>query len=438
MSLYTSRLFSSTRINSTLLIAFFCLFINNIHANDLYETALINYEGRQANNAVEKLNDALRKKQITLEYNDQRGYLDALLKELKIPLNSQSLIFSKTSFHRKQIYPSNPRALYFNDEVYVGWVPGTDLLEIAVADPELGGVFYTLEQKKSDAVQLNRDDSCLSCHASSRTLNEPGFFIRSVFPDENGEPISRLGSDTIDHSSDIGDRWGGWYVTGNKTEIHRGNTIYAAGSKRIGKPHKALTTQALKKFFNPDKYLAQSSDIEALMVLEHQVQMHNIFTQRNFQAIKMIAAEESINRALGETGRRPLTQKILKNASEEILEYMLFSDEVHIRAIEGSANFKEDFAKGKPAASNGDSLYTLKFDERMSDLPCSWLIYSGAFQHLQADLKKMVMDRLHEILTDPELPNNFIHLRSSRARIHQVLVETLDGYPRLISSSSKL
>ncbi|MDD7987053.1 hypothetical protein PQO01_19050 [Lentisphaera marina] len=412
------------------------LVIQSSFANDLYETSLIDYENRQANNAIERLNTALREKKTTLDYNNERGYLDALLKELKIPLNSQTLIFSKTSFHRKQIYPSNPRALYFNDEIYVGWVPGTQLLEIAISDPELGGVFYTLEQKKQDSIQLQRDDSCLSCHVSSRTLNEPGFFIRSVFPDEEGEPISRLGSDTIDHSSEIGARWGGWYVTGKKTEIHRGNTIYTKSSERIGKPHKALTTQDLHRFFNPDKYLANSSDIEALMVLEHQVQMHNIFTQRNFQAIKMIAAEESINRALGETGRRPLTKKILNNACEEILEYMLFCDEVYFRAIEGNANFKEDFAKGKISASNGDSLYKLQFKERISELPCSWLIYSEAFKHLQPDLKQIVLLRLEEILTGKEIPNEYIHLRSTRARIHQVLLETLDSYP--VKPNSKI
>ena len=235
--------------------------------------------------------------------------LSPLLKELDIPLSSQSLVFSKTSVHRKNIFPDNPRAIYFNDEIYVGWIPGVKILEIAVADPELGGVFYTLEQKKSDTVKLVRDDSCLSCHASGRTLNEPGFFIRSVFPDEEGEAISRLGSDTIDHTSPIGERWGGWYVTGKKTQIHRGNTIYRKDSSRVPQPRQALDTTALKKFFNPDRYLAKSSDVEALMVFEHQVQMHNIFTSRHFQAIKMIESEKAINQALGETGRRPLTQK---------------------------------------------------------------------------------------------------------------------------------
>ncbi|WDE98780.1 hypothetical protein PQO03_13135 [Lentisphaera profundi] len=429
MKLIISSPFSAIKLFSFTLLAFSLVSPNSSRANDLYETALINYENRQANNDIETLNKALLEKKVKLDFHSRRGFLDALLKELDIPINSQTLIFSKTSFHRKQIYPSNPRALYFNDEIYVGWVPGTKLLEIAISDPELGAVFYTLEQKQNETIQFKRDDSCLSCHVSSRTLNEPGFFIRSVFPDESGEPISRLGSDTIDHSSDIGSRWGGWYVTGKKTEIHRGNTIYTKDSKRIAQPHKALTTHDLNKFFNPDKYLAQSSDIEALMVLEHQVQMHNIFTQRNFQAIKMIEAEKSINRALGESGRRPLTEKILHNASDQILEYMLFTDEIPLRAIEGNANFKEEFAKDKISGKNGDSLYKLSFKERISELPCSWLIYSQAFKGLQPDLKKIVLKQLEQILTAEDIPINFIHLRKSRSRIHQLLLETLDGYP---------
>ena len=118
----------------------------SISANHLYETELIDYENRKATNVVEELVDALKLGEKSLNHDREYGYLKALLEELDIPLSSQSLVFSKTSMHRKSIFPDNPRAIYFNEEIYVGWIPGVKVIEIAVADPELGGVFYTLEQ----------------------------------------------------------------------------------------------------------------------------------------------------------------------------------------------------------------------------------------------------------------------------------------------------
>ena len=407
------------------------LFTSPLMANKLYETELIDYENRQANNVIEKLAEDLKLGRKSLAHDAKFGYLKSILKELKIPISSQSLVFSKTSFHRKKIFPDSPRAIYFNDEIYVAWIPGVEILELGIADPELGAVFYTMEQGKKNAIKIERDNSCLSCHVSGRTLNEPGFFIRSVFPDSEGEVISRLGSDTIDHTSDVTKRWGGWFVTGKKTQIHRGNQIYGAKLNENLISKNFPNTSALKHFFTPENYLTNTSDIEALMVLEHQVHMHNLFTNRHFQAIKMIASENAINEALGETGRRPLTKKILHNASQEILEYMLFSDEADIQNIVGNSNFREEFARNKPRSSNGDSLYELKFDKRMSALPCSWLIYSKAFESLQPDLKQCVLQELKNILTNKDIPEKFIHLRKTRKRIHHLLLETLPAYKQV-------
>src|SRR5579871_1236978 len=83
----------------------------------------------------------------SLEFDADHGYLKSLLQALNIPVDSQGLVFSKTSLQASLISPQTPRALYFNDDVYVGWVPGTKALEIASVDPKNGPVFYLLPQK---------------------------------------------------------------------------------------------------------------------------------------------------------------------------------------------------------------------------------------------------------------------------------------------------
>jgi hypothetical protein len=35
-----------------------------------------------------------------------------------------------------------------------------------------------------------------------------------VFVDPSGQPIFSAGSNTVDHTTPLDDRWGGWYVTG--------------------------------------------------------------------------------------------------------------------------------------------------------------------------------------------------------------------------------
>src|SRR6185437_17127316 len=75
---------------------------------------------------------------------DGRSYLASLLKNLDINTDSQMLVFSKTSFQATRISPSRPRALYFNDNVAVGFVQNGDVLELVSLDPKQGEIFYTL------------------------------------------------------------------------------------------------------------------------------------------------------------------------------------------------------------------------------------------------------------------------------------------------------
>src|SRR5690606_38183441 len=142
------------------------------------------------------------------------GYLKPLLEELEISINSQTLVFSKTSLQRQRIAPATPRALYFNDDVYVGYCQDGEVLEIAAVDADLGAVFYAIDQTDDLRPRLVREtDNCLICHGSSQTKNVPGFVLRSLYVNRAGFPLLAEGSHRIDQTSPIADRWGGWYVT---------------------------------------------------------------------------------------------------------------------------------------------------------------------------------------------------------------------------------
>src|SRR5262249_44232824 len=141
---------------------------------------------------------------------------------LGVPKSSQMLVFSKTSLQRTFISPQNPRALYYNDNVYLAYIPGAPRMEISDVDPKLGGVFYTLDQEKVRKPQFTRDSDCLRCHAAARSLGVPGHILRSIATDERGELDIQNETEQVDQCTPMADRWGGWYVTGHHgDQLHR-------------------------------------------------------------------------------------------------------------------------------------------------------------------------------------------------------------------------
>ena len=191
----------------------------------MYETAPINYSAAAPHDPVADLQQTLDKAPSTLTTASKTGYLESLLKQLNIPKSSQTLVFSKTSFQHNLISPRNPRALYFNDESYVGFVPGGEVIEIASTDPALGTIFYTLDQHSSKITR--QTESCLQCHGASMTRDIPGLLVRSVFADSDGQPILPAGTFVTTHESPLKERWGGWYVSGSTgSQTHMGNTLF--------------------------------------------------------------------------------------------------------------------------------------------------------------------------------------------------------------------
>ena len=142
----------------------------------------IRYSSAPATDAVVALNAKLQDGSASLTFNPENGYLRSVLEALKVPVESQALVFSQTSFQASLINFLNPRAVYFADSVAVGWVRGGRILEIAAQDPAQGVIFYELEQKASPSPRLVRNNDCLACHLSWETLGVPGLTVQSMYP----------------------------------------------------------------------------------------------------------------------------------------------------------------------------------------------------------------------------------------------------------------
>ena len=124
------------------------------------EDPAIKYSTAPLNNVVASLNQKLQEGAARLTFDGRSGYLGSALASLEIPVESQMLVFSKTSLQARRISAANPRALFFTDRVVLGWVRDGDVLEVAAQDASEGVVFYTLDQRAVDAPQFKRVTTC--------------------------------------------------------------------------------------------------------------------------------------------------------------------------------------------------------------------------------------------------------------------------------------
>jgi hypothetical protein len=379
------------------------------------------------------LKEQLESGQEQLTWDEQHGWLPDLLKKLEIPRSSQTLVFSKTSQQAKKIRPSAARAIYFNDDAYLGYVQNGDFLEIATVDPKLGGVFYTLDQERSKTVVIKRDSSnCLSCHETPRTQNVPGFVVRSVYPKKDGHAEFRLGTTTTDHTTPFQDRFGGWYVTGNHGDMrHRGNAFvnaFAKNNDHLLDREPGANLSELPKGAQVQKYLEPTSDIVALMVLEHQSQFHNFVTQAAFATRRTLDRDAKMNRILERDPdfRSDSSVRIIASAADDLVQYAFFVDEFELTSpVAGNSTFTDDFAKQAIRDSQGRSLRDFDLKKRLLRYPCSYLVYSDSFCSMPEAVKKVVKRRMIEVLTGQDKSEPFQHLTDEdRRSILEILRET--------------
>jgi hypothetical protein len=411
----------------------FLAFAGSASAVDL-DRPPINYSSGTPGDAVAALFRKVRSGKAAVQWRDDSSYLVSLLKNLDIPLSSQVLVFSRTSLQRSRISPGTPRALYFNDEVAVGYCHQGSVLEITAADPNLGMVFYTADQEPCKGAAVTRQtESCLICHGSAANQGFPGYLARSVSANQSGDPVFSRGTKRVDHTTPFADRWGGWYVTGTSgRQTHQGNRLF---DEHTGEPVGSGGTNVLdlKTYFTVSNYLTPHSDLVALMVLEHQGEAYNRLTRANFLTRVALNEQAEMNKAFG----RPADERIegitrrIQWACEPLVQYFLFCEEAPLTdAVAGSSSFAREFTARGPFDSRGRTLREFDLRARMFRHPMSYLIYSRAFDGLPAEAKQQVYLRLWEVLSGKDQSKPFAHLTAAdRRAVLEILRETKQGLP---------
>jgi hypothetical protein len=409
---------------------------SQLWADDEFEQEPILYSASTPQNRVSAVKDRIESGELKLEYSSELGYLPSLLQALDIPPESQALVFSKTSLQMRRISPRTPRAIYFSDDVYVGFCQSGEVLEISAVDPKLGTVFYSIDQLPGGDPQIvRRTDNCLVCHSSSRMEGVPGHVVRSLYVDAGGQPLLSGGSRTVDHTTPFEQRWGGWYVTGtHEDQKHLGNLVIRG--RDVVEPVDNTDGQnvvELKYRINPERYLTAHSDIVALMVLEHQTLVHNRLTKASFETRQALAYEEMMNRTIENPIGTTLesTTRRIQSTGDRLVDALLFVNEAKLTgSIKGTSGYTEKFTELGPKDQRDRSLRDFDLTTRMFKYPCSYLIYSDSFNQLPGPSKDYVMQRLWDVLSGKDQSKKFAHLSTEdRQAILEILRDTKTDLP---------
>ncbi len=397
-----------------------------------FERAPVRYSATAPEDAVTRLQRAVAAGSTTLSGLDQE-YLRAVLRELHVPVESQMVVFSKTSLQRGLIRPRQPRALYFSDSIYVGWVPG-GLMEVIAVDPQLGPVFYAVDPRARPGArrEFTRDEDCLRCHGGAFVRDIPGVFARSLSTSESGEPLLRHGSELVDDETPFERRWGGWYVTGYKGPLnHRGNVFGEEQGEQLVLTPSSARPDALSEFFDTARYLAPTSDVVALLVFEHQMAVQNALTHAGQSCRRMLEYQRSLQQTLGDPPTDEPSydsvKSVFASAVEQVVDHLLFRGAAPLpEGVIGAESFRSRFLQGAPRSKGGHALKDLQLGRRLFANRCSYLIYSESFAALPGQLKARIFDQLRGALRDDNPRGRYAYLEADeKRRIEEILLETL-------------
>ena len=401
------------------------------------EYPAMEYSTRTVEDPIARLQRRIEAGGLELRFDETNGYLPALLEELHIDVASQMLVFTKSSFQTPSISPETPRALYFTDDAYIGFVQGGNVFEISAVDPQLGAIFYTLDREETSRPVFERQDFlCLRCHDSYSLSGGgvPRYLMGSSFADETGELVSHEYWFLTNDQSPIRERWGGWYVTGTHGEQqHMGNLIIRdiTDAAEFDRTRGANVTD-LSTLIDTEPYLGKHSDIVALLVMGHQIHVQNLITRVNYDTrtalydAGLLEEEASLD---ADTVPGEILETI-QNATEPLVEALLLAREAPPRdPIAGTSGFSDVFSGQGPSDRQGRSLRHLDLNERLFRYPCSYMIYSESFDALPKLTKDYVYRRLRDVLSGKDQSESFAHLSSAdRQAILEILEATKAGF----------
>ena len=366
------------------------------------------YRERTPQDRFSKIKPSLENGTLLLDRSSELAFLGSVLKALEVPASSQMLVFSTTSLQLSLINPRNPRALYFNEDTYVGFIPGGKI-EIISLDPELGAIFHIFDiPRGSGPIVAERSSRCMNCHSGSASRFVPGLVILSVVPGPTGGSLESFRSDESGHAIPFADRFGGWYLTGAEGFTnHWANTV---GRMKEGQ----ITRTALQfgEQFNPARYPRPASDLLAHLLHEHQAGFVNRVVEGSYRARALLHRGEDLS--------------ALKDLAREITRYLLFADEAPLPApVPGDPVFKCDFRSNRQTDAQGRSLKDFDLSTRLFKYRCSYMIYSPVFTGLPAEFKEMIFAEMAGALTGHD--QAFAYLaEEERAAIRSILNATLE------------
>jgi hypothetical protein len=394
-----------------------------------YSDAPIFYRSDDIGDPVTRLQRKLEQGKAKLTFDAQdHGYLKSVLQLLDIPISSQTLVFSKTSFQYPKISPQHPRALYFNDDIYIGAVHEGKEIEVVSFDKRRGAIFYILHEQQAAKPRFERAElDCTQCHIAGGTRGIPGVLLKSSYAADTGTPVAGARTYITDQDSPYSERWGGWYITRPAIDGTLANRVAATGATG-----KTPELAAIAQPYDPKAYLTPGSDEVALMVLAHQTQMHNLITLTNYRA------RIALYNAGSAAGSAPLADEVrqqFERPAEQLLRYLLYSNDAqqpeHAKSAIAGSPFARQFAARGPRDSHGRSLRDFDLQTRLFRFPCSYLIYSDAFDALPEPAKGYVYTRLLEVLSGKDQGPDFDALSAAdRRAILEILLETKPGLPQ--------
>jgi len=378
----------------------------------------IQYSTAPPRNLVDDLNRRLQDGSARLTFDGRSGYLGSALQALNLPTDSQLLVYSQGSLQGRLVGESNPRAVFFGDRIALAWVRDGDLLEAAAHDDRSGIVFYTLEQRASERPVFKREFRCLGCHMTGETSGIPGLLMFSSRPDPSGDRHMII--QPMDHRTPYEQRFGGWFVTGAARAMsHLGNRVAALDGRQGD-------VSSVDGLFGPDGYRAATSDVAALLTFSHQVHMTNLLTRASWEAR---AADPALHP--GASGQIAAVEALMRGIASELVDYMLFVEEPPLPAtVAGKSGFAERMSATGPRDRRGRSLYQLDLTRRLMKYPCSYLVYSPAFDALPPLAKLPIYERMWMVLSGEAADPRYRSLsRADRQAIVEILRDTKPDLP---------
>jgi len=402
-------------------------FYNDFHLppHDYYKVA--------ATDRVTRLKALHEKGGIKIEWDTDQEMVEAFCKALDVPIESQVLVFSRTGLQRRITGPENPRALYFSDDVYFGYVPG-GFLEIISIDPKLGGIFFLADPRNPEHKFefLRQEERCLGCHGGNQGDFLPALMLRSTHVGKDGRSLGAATTFLPSHRIPFDTRWGGWFVTGQHGINHLGNAFAVRADGGVRNPPAPKPMTALDRFFDEKLFPVQGSDVVALLVHDHQIGAHNLLMNVHYR----VRSELDYHDLDSPEGRAiPLSEGGLEMAQKQadlLARYFLFIDAPDLEGgvQDSRESFRSVFTDLARRDADGRSLRQFNLKSRIFEYRCSYLIHSEAFLQLPLQFREVFWARLKKILRAREAPGDYAKLDLvERTAIYEILKATHVNLP---------